>query len=85
MFKNIKMKKVTRHEVEGRGLVWPLTVDSGLLLLRIPEKAVCFHDFKSQKMYALNGIARMAGIENITPLWAENMDLTDLINEGLAL
>ena len=85
MLKNIKMKKVGKQDFEIRGLVWPLTVESGLLLGRTTDKMVCFNDLNTQTLYALNGIARMAGIANITPLWKDNADLTDLIAEGVAL
>lgn len=41
MLDNIKVKKVEKQDFEARGLVWPLTVDSGMLL-RIPEKSGVF-------------------------------------------
>lgn len=84
---DIKIKKISEKKFLKRKKTWAVTIPEGAIVVRGRDKAICFQDLGTGALYALNGVARMIGFPNITPLWKKTnsgrVDLTDMINIGL--
>lgn len=75
-------------EKETFGNAWPFTVGNGVL---INDKTAIIFKHKGKK-YALNGVARAKGYNEIDPIWKDNKAipgakilLTKIIELGLSL
>lgn len=87
MFKNMKSKVIDKKDFKN----WPFTMKRLLLINKkqnnIPMLFIM--DISNSKMYALNGIARMAEVkdveDNIFKIVKSEHSISEIINYGLKL
>jgi hypothetical protein len=88
---NIAFQKINKAAFEAAGLTWAVTVHEGAVAVNTVNKAICFIELKTGKMYALNGVAKMLNkFHDISEIWADDVitpkkSLSDMIAVGLNL